>query len=137
MVARMRPQVEPTYPDDLNVELLRLSNLLEGATLDFTDAAMEYARADNEYRKSKAVSYLAAITDDKALARKERRTIPALEATRDIECEDERLRSLLAEATKEAAKERVLSLRAQLNATQSVAASIRAELELARTGPAR
>lgn len=132
MVAQFKPQV---LPDDLNGELIRISRLLEGATDEYHEAALEFAVAEDGYRHAKATSYLAAVVHDKTLTRREARTIPSLEATRDLECQDERQRAYLARANKEGARERVLSLRAQLSALQSVASSIRAELELTRTGP--
>ena len=122
-------------PHNLMEELLRLNTILEQATSDYGEAAYDFAIADDAYRKAKAVSYLAAITDDKRKPRKEQRTIPALEATQDIECEQERLQERLCKARKEACKEKVESCRAQLNALQSISAMVRSEMELAGKAP--
>jgi hypothetical protein len=122
---------------DLIVELMRLSDLLGDVTDEYGAAAFEYGQAESDYRKAKAVSYLAAVSDDKKKPRKEQRTIPALEATRDIECETERLMERLAKARKEAAKEKMESTRVQINALQSVCNAIREEIRLSRTGPER
>lgn len=128
---------EEVIPQDLVVELLRLSDSLEAATDEYGAAAFEYGEAESAYRKAKAVSYLAAVNDDKPKKVRERRTIPALEATRDIECENERLQERIAKARKEALGEKVRSHRAQLSALQTVANALRAEMELSRTGPER
>lgn len=121
-------------PVQLNEKLMELCHALESAVADYEDAAREFALHEDEYRHQKAVSFLSIVTVDGPRPKKERRTIPAIEATRDIECREERQQAYIARANKEAAKERVLSIRAQLSAVQSVAASVRAELELARTG---
>lgn len=126
---------EPVLPGDLSMELLRLSDLLGEVTEEYGAAAFEYGEAESMYRKSKAVSYLAAVANDKGKPRKEQRTIPALEATRDIECENERLAERLAKARKEATREKMESTRVQINALQSVANAIREEIRLSRTGP--
>jgi len=124
-------------PPELLNGLLELSTQLEKASVDYGESAYEYANADHDYRRAKAMSYLKAVTEDKPKPRREQRTIPAIEATRDIECEPQRLAERLARAHKEACKERVESARAQMSAYQTVVNALRAELELAGRGPQR
>jgi DNA-binding protein YbaB len=107
-------------PTNLNNELNRLSKLLEDTTKNFAGAAKEFANKEHAYRKAKAINYLGA-----------EGTVEARKAKVDQACEQERLEAYIARANKEAAKELVLSYRAQLSALQSVAASIRSEMEMA------
>lgn len=122
-------------PAELLENLLRLADDLEKATVEFSESAYEYAVADTEYRKAKAISYLTAVAEDKPKPRKEMRTIPALEATRDIECEAERFRERMAKAQKEACRESLEAKRAHLSAYQSVVGALKAEIELTGRGP--
>lgn len=131
------PIQEQVLPADLVVELLRLSDALGEVTDEYAAAAYEYGEADSGYRKAKAISYLTATTDDKQRPRKEQRTVAAISATVDIECENERLTERLAKARKEATKEKMESTRIQINALQSVANALREEMRLSRTGPER
>jgi hypothetical protein len=115
-------------PEDLKIELLRLCEKLENANDDLEIKANLWANAEHTYRKAKATAYLKFKTDSSGT----RHTIPVLEAIVDEQCEHQRFDAYLARAQKEAALEKVRSLRAQLSALQSVAASVRAELELTK-----
>lgn len=124
-------------PANLNEELLRLASEVESASMVYRRHALKYARAEHVYRARKATVYTQLVAQDKERPRKEQRTVPALTAEVDILCEQERLHAYLAEALKQASKERLESLRASLSAVQSVAAAVRAEMDLARIGPQR
>jgi predicted nuclease with TOPRIM domain len=104
-------------------ELVRLSGLLELATEELKTYAHDEARLENEYRKAKANSYLAASG-----------TVNERTAHVDKICSHEREKYYLARASKEATLESVRSLRAQLSAYQSICASFRSEAELAGKG---
>lgn len=122
---------DQALPEDLNIELLRLSRKLEQATDSLRGAAVEFAEAENDYRRTKAQTYLVAKTAN------EKATIPQLEAIIDRESEKERKRAYLARAMKEATLEQVKSLRAQLSALQTIAATTRTEMEMTRLPQAR
>lgn len=115
-------------PEDLNRELLRLSGRLEKATTQLRRDSLKFAGAEHAYRRSKAQAYLTAKTSA------EKATIPQLEALVDKSCEMERAKAYVARAMKESSLELVKSLRAQLSALQSIAATVRSEAELA-SGP--
>lgn len=105
----------------LENELVRLCGLLEDATNDLKDFAIAEAEAENEYRRVKAISYLDVSEG----------TVNEKNARVDKMCGQERHTSYLAKAKKEAQMELLRSLRAQLDAWRTIAASHRAEVDLA------
>jgi hypothetical protein len=115
-------------PFDLKNELHRLSAKLEFANDDLEEKANTWANAEHTYRKAKSAAFIRHQSD----ASGNKMTIPMTQAMVDRDCEDQRFKAYLARAQKEAALEKVRSLRAQLSALQSVTASVRAELELTK-----
>ena len=118
MIARQSS--DKLLPDDLNGKLKRLCLRLETAQGQLRSAGLFYAKKESAYRKAKAFAYL-----DSA------GTVEARKALVDKACGEERQTAYLARAAKEAALENVRSIRAQLSALQSIAASVRSEMELA------
>lgn len=108
-----------TIPE-LTQALMETAADLRAANSDLYKLSVEWAHAEDAYRKSKAVAYLAASG-----------TINERNAHVDKVCSEDRLKAHLAEAEKEAKKELVKSLQAQLSALQTVAALMRAEMHLA------
>lgn len=108
-----------TIPE-LTEALLQTAADLRAANDDLYHLSVEWAHAEDSYRKSKAVAYLAASG-----------TINERNAHVDKVCSEDRLKAHLAESTKEAKKELVRSLQAQLSALQTIAALTRAEMNLA------
>jgi hypothetical protein len=113
---------------ELNHRLFTLSDALTVAQQELKDSAIEWAKAENEYRKAKAIAYITI----KGAPEQHKATVATLEAMVDKSCADERQRAYMARALKEAALENVRSVRAQINALQSIAASVRSEMEMAR-----
>lgn len=91
-------------------------------------AAVEHAKADHAYRQAKARAYLMIYTTG------EKMTVSHIEAQVDIKCEVEMLACRLAEAHREAAMERVRSLRTEISAMQSIAGAYREETAALRYG---
>lgn len=103
-------------------ELLRLSNELLNACNQLTEEARTAAQKENDYRRAKAIAYLA--SDG---------TVQARQAQVDLKCETERLEAHSAQAVKEAGMERVRSLRTIISAYQTYLNSNKAEAEFVRT----
>ena len=116
--------LDSTLPADLNRELLHISRGLTVAVEDLKTAAIEYAKAEHAYKHAKALAYL----NYKGTI--EKATIPHLDALVDKAVCEERERAYIARAMKEANLECVRSLRAQLNAMQTISAGMRAEMEM-------
>jgi hypothetical protein len=116
-----RQYAEQVLPDDLTQELRRHSQRLETAQAQLKSAGLYYAKKESSYRKAKAVAQLSA----------DGKTVDLRNAQVDLKCSEERLAAYFARAAKEAALENVRSIRAQLSALQSIAASVRSEMELA------
>jgi hypothetical protein len=76
-------------PTDLNTELLRLSAKLEDATDDLQKYSNEFAINEHAYRQAKSLAYLKFQNDPGG----GRRTVEAIKAVVDKECERERLNS--------------------------------------------
>lgn len=104
---------------ELESELKRLCRELNTAVDDYRKAGGDWARAENKYRKAKAVAFLNA-----------EGTVDARKAQVDVACETERLQAHIAEAEREACKEAVQALRAQLSALQTLVRMNTAEAEL-------
>lgn len=105
--------------------MLEASRLLDEAQVDLNKAVREEARAENEYRKSRANAYLAS----------EGKTVNEREAQVDKITDRERYAAHLAGGLSKAALEAVRNRRVQLSVLQTVANSVREEFALARTGP--
>lgn len=108
-----------TIPE-LTQALLSTAADLRTANEELYKLSVEWAHAEDEYRKAKAIAYLAASG-----------TINERNAHVDKVCSSERLKAHLAEAEKEAKKKLVESLQAQLSALQTIAGMLRAEMNLA------
>lgn len=112
---------------ELHGEMMRLSRLVDKGVQALTDAAREFADAEDGYRAAKATAYLSSPEG----------TVAEREAHVDDRCGAERRRRNLAEGQRLAALEAVRCRRGQLSALQTVANAVRAEVELVRTGPER
>lgn len=118
--------------DDTHQEMLRLSALID-TRLDWVkEKVKEYATAEAEYRKAKAVAWLEA---PRRHEDGEKVTANQREAIVNAATADERQRRDVAEGLKQAGYEAVRAARQQLSAWQSRVAADRAEAEFARTGP--
>jgi hypothetical protein len=111
-------------PAQLCTELLERSRQLDAAHDELRRCSFDYASAENQYRKAKALAYLAA-----------EGPVAERQAVVDTKVENERYHAHLAEGLRVAALESVRSRRAQLTAVQTIVNATRSELELARTGP--
>jgi len=118
---KLREMHDRVMPEDLENELRRLCLHLETAQGQLRSAGLYYAKKESAYRKAKAMAQVKA----------EGKTVDDRKAQVDIACNEERLTAYLARAAKEASLENVRSIRAQLSALQSIAASVRSEMELA------
>lgn len=112
---------DQVLPNDLCDELKRHSQRLETAQGQLKSAALFFAKKESAYRQAKAIAQLSA----------DGKTVDLRNAQVDIKCKEERQAAYYARAAKEAALENVRSIRAQLSALQSIAASVRSEIELA------
>ena len=110
-----------TTPRELMDEMMRLSRLVDAGVAELIKQSREYAEAENEYRKAKAVAWFVSGEG----------TVKAKEAAVDRECEQQRGRKLLAEGMRLAALEAVRSRRAQMSALQTVSNALKAEMDLA------
>lgn len=115
---------------ELQIQLLEGIQALTKANNDLRQAADEHARADHAYRQAKAKSYLNAVTSG------EKMTVDHIKAIVDLQCEAQMLACRLAEAMREAAMERVRSLRTEISAMQSIAGAYREEAAAVRYGQA-
>lgn len=115
---------------ELQIQLLEGIQALSKANNELRTCAEELARADHAYRQAKAKSYLNAVTSG------EKMTVDHIKAIVDRQCEAEMLACRLAEAMREAALERVRSLRTEISAMQSIAGAYREEAAAVRYGQA-
>ena len=109
---------------ELTAEMVRLSKLLDDALDYLKRATREWAEAEDAYRCAHARVFL--MTDGPQGDKK---------ATADAHTSEQRRRAHLADGMRQAALEAVRSRRAQLSALQTIANAIRAEIDMARTGP--
>lgn len=110
---------------DLVERMVTLSQVLDQDLDELRTASLAFAKADNDYRRAKAEAYLQA----------DGKTIPEREAQRDITTTEARIAQRIADANRNTAQEAVRSRRSQLSACQSVANAVKAEIDMARTGP--
>lgn len=107
--------------EQLQAQILDAVQELATASQAFGDICRELAQAEHAYRQMRATEYLAASTGS------DKRTVDHLKAMVDVKCDRQMLRTRLAEADKEAAIQRIYSLRTQISAAQSVLAKEREE----------
>lgn len=111
--------------NDVPEEMARLSRMLEQGLAALRDQSREWAEAEREYRKARALAYVQITTG----------TVDERKAAVDAATADMRYTRDLAEGMKQSALEAVRSRRTQISAAQSFLAASRAEAEFARTGP--
>lgn len=112
--------------DELIAEARRLSDLLDKGVAALRQSAVDYAKAEHEYRKEHAIAYL---QTEGTVAEREAKTygmVGELRLDRDI-----------ADGVRSAALEAVRARRTQLSALQSLLAAHRSEADLVRSGPGR
>lgn len=103
-------------------ELMRLSKSLAEASNEYTTLCQRAAEARDEYDIAKAKAMIRA--DSKA-------KVDVMKAEVTLICESQMRDAHIAEAQREAMKERLRALQSVLNAIQTRAAFLRAELNLA------
>lgn len=108
-------------PQDLNAEMLRLSRELDTVHADLVQAGREHAEAEHHYRLTRAKAFLRAAG----------KTVADREAQTDLQCGEEMLARNLARARENAAMERKRDIRQSMSCLQSVASSVRSEVEMA------
>lgn len=106
---------------ELDTELRRLCDELNQAVAELKDAGKGWAEKENAYRRAKSIAYLNA-----------EGTIPEKQAKVDKACETERLHAHIAEAEREACREKVHALKSQLSAFQTLARMNLVEAEMSR-----
>lgn len=114
-------------PGDAVRELVRLSRSLDDALNVADDTATAYAASDANYRATYAAMFLRAkddgVTDGVAHERAKTQTV------------DERRRFVYARQAAQVSLEAIRSRRTQISAWQTAGNAIKAELDMARTGP--
>lgn len=110
---------------DTAEEMRRLSLLLDQGLTFLREQGREFAEAEAEYRKAKALAWLHAPAG----------TVPEREAFVNGATANDRKRRDLADVMRQAALESVRSRRGQISALQSLLAADRAEAEFAKTAP--
>jgi hypothetical protein len=108
----------------LHAEAERLSQLLDNGIGVLKAASEEFALAEHDYRKAKAVAYL-----------RHTGTVAEREASSEAEVGPLRLARDLASGKVETAREAVRSRRSQVGLVSALLASHRAEAEFARVQP--
>lgn len=109
---------------DIENEIVRLSDELEGATLDFKTQLEESAAATARYRVEYAKSWISHRWPKEGEKANAEKTADQL-ATRD--CGDLLLQRLDAEAQSRYLEERCRNLRAQLDAVRTLSANVRSQ----------
>lgn len=105
--------------NELEDKLLATIAELRDASDNLTDLAREWATADHYYRHAKAVAYLACAG-----------TVAERTAYVDKACKEEREKAHTADAMREAVREKVRALMAELTAYQTIAANLRQEMQM-------
>jgi len=106
----------------INNELIRISKALAEASNEYTRLCRDAAETRDDYEISKAKAMLKVGRDMK---------VDQMKATATLTVEAEMRAAHIAEAQREAMKERIRALEAVLNALQTRAAFLRAEIGLA------
>lgn len=116
-------------------EANRLSRLIDAAIEALKNTSVEFARAEADYRKAKAESWVRCPNDEAGVRAGEREwTAARREAWVDAETADLRYKRDLADGMRQAALEAARSRRAQLSALQTFLNAEKAEADFARTG---
>lgn len=110
-------------PDNLADVLISTTSELDAAQEEHKKASLLWVNAENAYRMAKAKAFL--------YAPEEFKTVDAKKMHVDIVCEQDRIRAHTAEAVRDSALEALRTLRAQLNAFQTVASLMKTEMEMA------
>lgn len=110
---------------EVAAEMRRLSMLLDEGLKFLREQGREFAEAEAEYRKAKALAWLHAPTG----------TVPEREAWVGGHTADDRKRRDLADVMRQAALEAVRSRRGQISALQTLLNAEQEEMKVARTGP--
>lgn len=113
-------------PAEMQVEMIRLSGLINSGIDSMREGAERAARAEMEYRKGRAQAWVS--TDSNLLAAHRLAEVDA--RTAELRYERD-----LAEDMRVTAREAVRARRAQLSALQSLMSAHRAEAEFTRTQP--
>lgn len=108
--------------DELMEEARRLSDLLDRGVKALHDSSVQVAHAEHAYRKKQAEAWLMAPDG----------TAPAKQAWVDGECADHRLARDLVDASRNTSQQALRARTAQLSAVQSLLATLKAEVNLAR-----
>lgn len=111
-------------PENLSDILIETTTELDSAQDEHRKRSLEWVQAENAYRLAKAKAFVAAPPELY-------KTEAAKKAYVDIECERERVACHTAECLKDSALEALRTLRAQLNAFQTVAGLMKTEIEMA------
>jgi hypothetical protein len=118
-----RRVIDVVSPVEIVEEMQRLNGLVDEQRREMEHWAVEYAEAENEYRKAKANAYLAATG-----------TVQERQAYVDKVCETERKRAHVAEGMRKQSIEAHRGLLVQLQVLQTVSNLVRSEMDLTRTG---
>jgi len=105
----------------INQELTEFSRKLAVASNEYTEACLEAAIKRSDYDVAKA----------KAMLKSEGKTVSDRESEVTIVCETVMREARISESTRDALKERIGALQSVLNATQTRAAFLKAEMQLA------
>ena len=112
----------PLNPMEVESEIIRLSNVLETRTSDFTHAIRRAAEAEARY-KYRCAQVLLEVIDRYAGVRT---TVQEREARVEMETADEHAAYLIDTAMAKSVKEALTALRAQIDALRTLAANHRA-----------
>lgn len=118
----------PLNPAAVDAELMRLSDLLEERVEDFTRASRAAAEAESTYKRRFAESMLDVINSNGPT----RTTVQEREARVDIATADEYAAKLITDATARSVRESINSIRVQIEALRTIAASMRAAIDMTR-----
>lgn len=121
-------------PAELVREMQRLSRELDKGLGYLHEVCQLWAVAEDAYRMARARAHLQA-ADALAAEGVDRPTVDEKRAWVDSQTSAERVEAHLQGAMRDAAREAVRSRRTQISALQSAANAVRAEIEMASTGP--
>lgn len=119
-------------PDEMGVEMRRLSDLIDRGVTALREQSEKLAAAEHDYRQAKAEAW---ITVERRTFDDEKRLAAEIEAEVNGRCAEHRQARDLAEGMRQAALESLRSRRTQLSALQSLLAAHREEAGFARTEP--
>lgn len=111
---------------EVESEIMRLSDVMEEVTGSLVDLAQAAAEADVAYRAAKAKINLRA-TLMAGSGKGGRTTVDERESIVDDRCHDEMLAQRTTEAMYEVARERLRTMRSQIDALRTISANIRSQ----------